>query len=132
MATGQVITTSGRLILLDRGFKATPDKTAPTLFKVGTGTTTPTVSDTDLETPVDIDGDNFKSFLTGYPVVDSTTIQATTRCFLSSLEANGNTLTEFGLVNTDGTKLLFNRAVHSPISKSASIEVTYKQKDTLI
>jgi hypothetical protein len=61
MAVGQVVTNDGRKIALNRTFKATPDYTAPTVFKTGTGTTTPTNSDTDLEKAVPI---------TGHEVVD--------------------------------------------------------------
>ena len=130
--TGQIITTNGLSITLDRTFLSSPTRTAPSQFKVGTGTTNPTVSDTDLETPVNINGGQFKSFVTGYPVLDETNIQSTIRAFLNSLEANGNTLTEFGAVNTDGSPLLFSRAVHTGISKTSSIEVTYIEKDKVI
>ena len=132
MATGQIITNSGKLIILDRTFNTSPTRTSPSQFKVGTGTTTPSLSDTDLVTPVDIDGDNFKGFVSGYPLIDETTGQVTTRCYLNTLEANGNDLTEFGLVNTDGTPQLFSRAVHTIISKTTSNEVTYIQKDKVI
>lgn len=132
MATGNIITTSGKLISIDRTFNSSPTRTAPTQFKVGTGTTTPAVGDTDLVTPVSIDGDNFKDFVSGYPTLDTTNIQATIRCFLTSLEANGNTLTEFGIVNTDGTPLMFSRMVHTGISKTNSIEVAYIEKDKII
>jgi hypothetical protein len=128
----QIITNSGKLILLDRGLNASPTRTAPTLFTVGTGTTAPAITDTDLVTPVDIDGDNFKAFVTGYPTLDTTAIKSTIRCFLTSLEANGNTLTEFGIVNSDATKLLFSRATHTGIAKTTSVEVTYVEKDGII
>jgi len=130
--TGQIITNDGKLIILDRTFLVTPTRTAPTQFKVGTGTTNPSLGDTDLETPVDIDGDNFKPFVSGYPVIDIITGQVTTRCFLNTLEANGNDLTEFGIVNSDGTPLLFSRTVHTIISKTDSIEITYIQKDKVL
>jgi len=118
--------------MLHRTFTASPTITAPSQFKVGTGTATPALSDTDLGTAVNIDGDNFKNFVSGYPVLDTTNIQATIRCLLLSTEANGNTLTEFGIVNTDGTPLLFSRAVHTAISKTSSIEVAYIQKDKVV
>ena len=128
----QLITTNGKKIILDRTFTASPTLTAPSQFKVGTGTTAPTLADTDLGTAVSIDGDNFKAFVSGYPVLDTTNIQATTRCFLNSLEANGNDLTEFGIVNSDGSPLLFSRAVHTAISKTTSNEITYIQKDKIL
>ena len=115
--------------MLNRTFKSSPDYTAPSLFKIGTGTTTPTISDTDLETPVNIDGDNFKSFVSGYPIINETNLDITFRCLVSTNEANGNSLTEFGIVNTDSTKKLFSRAVHTPISKTSGIIISYIEKD---
>ena len=128
----QIITTSGKKIILNRSFKATPDYTAPSLFSVGTGTTAPTVSDTDLETPISIDGDNFKGFVSGYPSLDETNIQVTTRCFLNSLEANGNDLTEMGVFNADGTPVLFSRSTFTSLSKTSSIEVTFIEKNSVV
>ena len=129
MATGIVITNNGRKICLNRTFKATPDYLAPTQFKIGTGTTTPAVTDTDLETPVNIDGDNFKDIVSGYPVLDETNMQATIRSLVLTTEANGNSLTEYGLVNEDGTRLLFSHSVHTAVTKTTSVQVIYIEKD---
>jgi len=129
---GNIITDNGKLITLHRTFTASPTITAPSQFSVGTGTTDPTTSDTDLETPVSIDGDNFKDFVSGYPVLDTTNKQATIRCFINSLEANGNTLTEFGTLNSDATKLLFSRSTFTGIAKTNSIEVTCIEKDKIV
>lgn len=52
MSTGNVVTNNGRLIALNRIFKSAPDYTPITYFKFGTGTTTPAITDTDLETPI--------------------------------------------------------------------------------
>lgn len=128
---GQIITTDGKRIILDRTFNGSPTRSEVSQFKVGTGSTAPSVSDTDLETPVNIDGGNFKNFVGGYPTVNYTTLQATIRCLLLSTEANGNGLTEFGIVNTDGTPLLFSRSTHTIISKTSSIEIAYIEKDKL-
>ena len=48
MATGQVITTDGKKIALNRTFKTSPDYSAPTVFKVGTNGTSPSITQTDL------------------------------------------------------------------------------------
>ena len=70
MGTGQVITNSGRLIALNRTFTAVPTYSAPLKFSVGTGTTTPLVGDTALQTPVDITaGVQTKSIEAGYPIL---------------------------------------------------------------
>lgn len=132
MATGSIITTLGKKIALNRLWTPSPTYTSPTLFKVGTGTNTPVIGDTDLQTPVDIDGDNFKGFVTGYPTLDETNMQSTIRTVLLTTEANGNSLTEFGIVNTDGTKKLFSRVVFTPITKTTSVQVIFVQKDKII
>lgn len=131
MATGQKITDTGLKIALNRTFKATPDYTAPTKFGVGTDTTTPATSDTALGTIVAINGGNYKDFSSGYPILDETNLQTTTRCLLLSTEANGNSLTEFGIFNTDGTPKLFSRSVFTAISKTTSTQVSFVQKDKL-
>lgn len=132
MANGNIVTTLGKKILLNRGLKATPDYSAPTKFSVGTGTGTPAAGDTALGTAVAINGGNYKSFVSGYPVLDETNIQVTIRCLLLSTEANGNSLTEFGLFNTDGTPKLFSRSVHTAITKTTSVQITYVEKDRII
>jgi len=131
MATGNVVTTNGQLIMLNRTFNAVPDYTAPTLFKIGTGTTAPVIGDTDVETGVNINGGATKAFVTGYPAIDETNKQVTIRCFLTSVEGNGNSLTEFGLFNTDGTPKMYSRAVYTAITKTSSTEVSFVQKDKL-
>lgn len=131
MGNGQVITSNGLKIMLNRTFKASPDYLSPTKFKIGTGTTTPSTSDTDVETGVNINGGATKSFVSGYPTLDETNHQATIRCFLNTAEGNGNSLTEFGLFNEDGTPLMFSHAVFTAISKTTSVEISFVQKDKL-
>lgn len=128
---GTKIVDNGRKIALHRTFTAAPTITAPTVFSIGTGTTDPTISDTGLETIQTINGGNTKSFVTGYPSLDVTNFQSTIRTLLTSTDANSNTLTEFGLFNTDGTPLMFSRSTYTGIAKTTSIEVTYIQKDKL-
>ena len=131
MGTGQVITTNGQKIMLNRTFKSSPDYLAPSKFKIGTGTTTPSTSDTDVETGVNIGASATKSFVTGYPTIDETNLQVTIRCLVNSLEGNGNSLTEFGLFNEDATPLMFSHAVFSAITKTSSVEVSFIEKDKL-
>ena len=132
IAAGQEIVNNGRLIILDRTFNSSPTRTAPSQFSVGTGTTTPTKSDTGIETVIAINGGNLKNFATGFPTLDTTNFQATIRCFLNTAEANGNTLTELGLFNADGTPVMFSHAVHTALSKTSSIETTYIEKDRIV
>lgn len=132
MATGNIITNQGKLIALNRTFKGSPDYTQPSLFKVGTGTNTPTVADTNLQTPVTISGGSqTKAFVTGYPIFDESNLNATIRCLLLTTDANGNSLTEFGLFNNDGTKKCFSRAVHTAITKDSDTQVIYVEKDKI-
>lgn len=127
--TGNIITNNGALIQLHRTFTASPTITAPTVFKIGTGTTNPTVSDTDVETGVNINGGAIKSFVSGYPVLDTTNLQSTIRTTLDTTEGNGNSITEFALFNTDGTPLMFARAVFTAITKNNKVIVSFVEKD---
>ena len=54
MVSGGLITTDGKKIALDRIFNASPTRTVPVQFKVGTGTATASLGDTDLGYPVPI------------------------------------------------------------------------------
>jgi hypothetical protein len=133
MTTGQLITTAGRKLAINRTFKGTPDYLAVTHFKVGTGTTAPTVGDTDLQTSVHIAGaSHTKDIATGYPVLDESNMQSTIRCIVLTTEANSNDLTEFGLFNEDASPIMFSRAVHTAITKTSSVQVIYVEKDKII
>lgn len=127
--TGNIITDSGSLIQIHRTFIASPTISSPTLFKIGTGTTDPTISDTDIETGVNINGGATKTFVSGYPIIDETTLQATTRTQIDTTEGNGNSLTEFGLFNTDGSPLMFSRSVFTAITKNNKVIVSFVEKD---
>jgi len=126
-----IITNKGKLIMLNRTWKATPDYTTMSTFKIGTGTTAPAITDTDIETGVNINGGATKSFVTGFTTLDETNFQATIRCFLNTLEGNGNNLTEMAIFNTDATPKMWSRMTHTSVTKSNSIEITYIQKDKL-
>ena len=129
MGTGTLVTNNGLKISINRIYKATPDYKAPTKFKIGTGSTTPAVGDTDVETGVNINGGAIKSFVSGYPSLDETNFQSTIRCLLDTTEGNGNSLTEFGLFNEDGSPLMFSHVVFAAISKTASVQISFVQKD---
>lgn len=131
MANGSKVTNEGLKIFLNRTFKEIPDYTTPTVFSVGTGTTTPQVTDTDLDTKVNINGGDTKAFVSGYPTLDETNLQVTIRCFLNTLEANGNDISEFGLFNADTTPKMYSRAVFTALNKSSTVEITFVQKDKL-
>lgn len=132
MATGQIFTSAGNKLSLNRTFKQTPDYAEPTVFKVGTGTTTPTIADTDLETPVTIDSEDIKEFVSGYPVIDEINLEVTFRCFLNSLEANGNNLAEFGIFNEDASELMISRTVFNSINKTNAVEISFIEKEIMV
>ncbi len=82
MANGSIITDSGKKIILNRSYKASPDYTVPTKFKLGISNGTPNVGDTDLDDTIPItngtvndDGDNT---LTGSSGGNNTTDNTTT------------------------------------------------------
>jgi len=56
MTDGSIITNNGKITMLNRAFKASPDYTAPTVFKVGIENGTPSVTSTDLDHPIPISG----------------------------------------------------------------------------
>ena len=131
--TGQIWTDEGNKVVLNRTFKSTPDYNEPSLFKVGTDTTTPTSSDTDLGTSVVISGSSHtKSFISGYPVLDETNLQVTFRCLLNSLEANGNNITEFGIFNDDTSEKMFSHTVFNSINKTSSTEISIVEKEKMV
>lgn len=127
--TGTTIVNNGLKISLNRTYKATPDYTAPTVYKIGIGTTNPAVGDTDVETGVNINGGVIKTFVSSYPIFDETNFQATIRSLLLTTEGNGNSITETGLFNTDGTPLMFSHAVFTAITKTTSVQISFVQKD---
>lgn len=82
MATGSILNNQGKKLAINRIFKATPDYTAPSQFKVGINNGTPNVANTDLTEPIPIgngtvldDGDNQ---LTGSGGGSNTTDNTTT------------------------------------------------------
>lgn len=133
MATGSIVTNKGKLIAFHRLWTPSPTITSPTVFSIGTGNNTPVITDTTLQTPVIITGGAYtKTFAAGYPSLDTANMMSTIRTILLTTDANGNSLTEFGIMNTDGSPLLYSRAVHTAITKSAAVQVIYVQKDKII
>lgn len=116
-----VVTKVGKNLMIDRAFLAAPVNTAPTLFDVGTSSTTPTEADTALVAGLSL----FLSFVAGYPTFDTANKKVTVRCFLDSTQANGNTLREVGIFNSDTPKDMVSRDTHDDIAKTTSIQVAY-------
>jgi len=74
--------------------------------------------------------DYFKTFEAGYPSLDYSALTATIRCRVTATMANGYDLKEFGLVNADGTPLLYSRDLTGTISKSETDEIIIEPKFT--
>ena len=132
MVIGGTLTTSALKLAFNRIYKTVPDYSIIEKFKVGTGTNTPQQSDTDLQTPVNINGGQTKDFENTFPQLDEPNKEATIRCRLASTEADGNLLTEVGIFNTDGTPLMECRDVYTSISKSNTDEIIYIIKNRVV
>jgi hypothetical protein len=87
---------------------------------VGTGSTTPALTDTALTSPFSKAIDSVD-----YPDVNSVRFNWT----LSTAEANGTTITEFGLLNAADS--LFARKVRTPIVKTSAISLVGNWKITI-
>jgi len=73
-----------------------------------------------------------KTFLTGYPTIDTTNHEVEIRCQLLSTEANGYDLDGFALFNTDGTPLMHSEDTFTDESKSNTDQFTFIVKDRLV
>ena len=125
MATGAVYTKNGFNNMASRGYNASSTISVPSRFKIGTGTTTPTTSDTDLTTPHTTwhDAGAFKEFVTGYPAFSTANQTVTVQGFVGASEANGQTITECGDFNTDGTPSMSSHVVFTGVAKSNAVQV---------
>lgn len=110
---------------LDRAFKATPTNSAFTQGSIGTGTTTPAEGDTGIETVISNwnASTDFKNYATGYPTFDTANKRVTTRVFVTTTQANSNTITEFGDFNSDGTPVIGGHFVFTGVVKTTSIRL---------
>ena len=74
--------------------------------------------------------DYVKIFASGYPTVDTGTREMTTRCVLSSTEANGYVVSEVGIENTEATPDLYSHDTFTAITKSSLVEIIFELIDT--
>jgi hypothetical protein len=131
MTNGNVLTNLSKKIALNRTFKGTPDYLSPSQFAVGTGNTTPAVTQTALTTPITIGGANYKDFVASYPLLDETNMQSTMRMIVLTTECNGNSIKEMGIFNKDASPLMWSRAVFNAITKTSSVQIIFVQKDKI-
>lgn len=127
MGNGAIVTKNGKNAVLDLAF-AGGNNTAFSRMAIGTGTNTPVETDTDLQTKLAAwnGGSDYKNYLSGYPTFDTANKRVTVRMKVLTTQANGNSLTEVGDFNTDGTPTLFGRHVHDAITKNNGISILYE------
>jgi hypothetical protein len=124
-----MLTKNALKTMLSKTYDSASTYEVPTKFSVGTGTTTPTINDTTLDTQVEIEtGVEEKVFITGYPILDLDNLSVKFRLFLNSLEANGNELTEVGIWEK-GNDTLFSRNVFTAQNKTSSVEISIIKSD---
>ena len=125
MSNGAVMTNSGVIVIFHRGFTASPTITAPTRFKIGTGTTTPAITDSNLDTPIVAwnAASDYKNYVVDYPVFGTVSDTVTVRGFIGASQANGNVVTEYADFNTDATPMCCSRQVFTGITKSNEVQV---------
>jgi hypothetical protein len=112
MAVGGFISTIGKNTMLNRTYKAVPDYTAITEFKVGIGTTTPTVADTDIETQVPLSGTESVDACdatTGWTASASDAVATTTNYYKEGTAALTLSKAATGVVTCDMDKTTTSR-----------------------
>ena len=113
-------------MIVDAGLNAVRDFiygdtiSAPSHIAVGTGTTPALASDTTLETEIYPDGAN-RNLITSRTKPSAKKVRLQT--LITAGEANGNVLTEVGVVNAATGGTFTNRVVHTAIHKDASFEL---------
>jgi len=76
--------------------------------------------------------DLIKSFTTGYPSIDYTNLETTTRTYLLSTEANGFLIDSIGIFNEDTSPLMFSEDTFTSESKSSTDEFAFIIKDRVV
>ncbi len=125
MAVGQSLTSSGFNNILQLCWNSV-DTRSFTVFAIGTGVTTPTTATTGLSGTITgwAGGTaDFKAYST--VTFSGAAEEVTTRAFITAAEATGNSIAEYGDLNTLGTKIpagvfVFNDAV----TKTATVQLT--------
>ena len=103
-------------------------ETMPGWCAIGIGTTGETANDTALETEVYPDGAN-RSAIDSKSKPSSKSVQF--QMNISTDEANGNALTETGLLNAAAGGTLVNRITHTAINKTSAFELRYQHLFTM-
>jgi len=125
MVAGNALTSSGFNQILSQVFDAT-DTRSFQYFIIGAGTTTPTTTDTGLESTITAwtaGGTSFKAYLT--KTLDPANEGVNLRAFITAAEATGNVITEYADVNALATKVLLGRFVFvDAITKTDAVQLS--------
>lgn len=126
MAVGAIVPKVGFNAVLDRMWNASTTITNASRFKIGTGTTTPALNDTDLTTPITAwnSGSDFKNYNLA-PTFDTGNQKVTTQGLVTSTQANGNSITEYGEYTADASASMMMHAVITAITKTASVNIYF-------
>lgn len=124
MTNISTITNKGKVILLNRGYKSSPDYNVPSIFQIGSSQTTPLVSHTGLTNVLTIStGVTSKSFVSGYPTFNETKKEVTIRGYLSSTDAVGENVDSTCIKTADGNMESIDKFTEE--SKSATDEFAF-------
>lgn len=120
-----LVTNLGKQLIRDFLIKESVD--GLNYIAIGTDNTAPVVGNTTLGAEV------FRDIFTDV-LVDGNKV--TFKYFLSSTDANSNTLVEAGLFGNDATVtvnsgLLFAHVIHAPIEKNSAVAITYSWEITI-
>ena len=74
----------------------------------------------------------FKSFISGYPIIDLGNLEVEARAFLSTIEANGFFLNSFATFNDDDVPLMTSEETFAGESKSNIDEFTFSITDRFL
>jgi len=76
--------------------------------------------------------DFFKNYVSGYPAINDANLEVTSRCYLTSTEANGFLLNTFATFNTDTNVLMDGKDRFTATSKSSTDEIIFVAVDRII
>ena len=125
-----IITNKGKNIILNRAYKSTPDYNQPSLFQLGTTQPTPLLTSTTIPSPVTLATGTTKTFVTNYPSINESLKEVTIRGYVSSTEANGESIDGSGLLTAESE--LFSMDKFNDESKSATDEFAFIFVDRIL
>lgn len=127
MASSSVVTNNGKNTVLNRLFKTSPDYSAIISGAIGTSGATASASDTDLLAKItgEFAGQDYKGYETSYPSFDESNKRVSLRTFVTSTQANGNILREYGDFNGDATPRILGRFTFEDITKTSGIQIYF-------